>query len=105
MKAAFEGEDYEVREMYPTFAKEAEEEGEKEAAVLFKQITKVEAHHRERYQKLLDMVEKGTVFKREAPIKWKCSVCGYVYEGTEPPEKCPSCAHPKSYFELYGENY
>jgi rubrerythrin len=99
LKAAFDGEDYEVREMYPTFAKEAEEEGNKEAAILFNQIAKVEAHHRERYQKLLNMVESGTVFKRDTPIKWKCSICGYVYEGTEPPPKCPCCKHPREYYE------
>ena len=23
--------------------------------------------------------------------KWVCSVCGYVYEGENPPEKCPQC--------------
>jgi len=99
LKAAFEGEDYEVKSMYPTFAKEAEAEGNKAAAILFKQIAKIEAHHRVRYQKLLEMVEKGTVYQRETPIKWKCSVCGYVHEGTEPPEKCPCCKHPKEYFE------
>ena len=30
--------------------------------------------------------------------KWICSVCGYVYEGTEPPEKCPVCKAPASKF-------
>ena len=35
LKAAIAGEHYEVTEMYPTFAREAEEEGEKEAARLF----------------------------------------------------------------------
>jgi len=99
LKAAMEGEDYEVRSMYPEFAKEAEEEGNKTAATLFKQIIKVEAHHRDRYKKLLEMVENGTVFKREKPIKWKCSVCGYVHEGTEPPAKCPCCQHPREYYE------
>jgi rubrerythrin len=99
LKAAFEGEDYEVKSMYPAFAKEAEAEGNKAAAILFKQIAKIEAHHRVRYQKLLEMVEKGTVYQRETPIKWKCSVCGYVHEGTEPPEKCPCCKHPKEHFE------
>ena len=99
LKEAFGGEDYEVQEMYPTFAKDAEEEGNKEAAILFKQIAKVEAHHRDRYQKLLEMVENGTVFKRETPIKWKCGVCGYVYEGTEPPAKCPCCKHAREYYE------
>lgn len=99
LKEAIEGEHYEVVDMYPTFAKEAEEEGNKEAAILFKMIAKVEAHHRDRYRKLLEMVEAGTVFKREEPIKWKCSVCGYVHEGKEPPAKCPCCKHPREYYE------
>ncbi len=99
LKEAMDGENYETTEMYPTFAKEAEEEGNMEAAMLFKQIAKVEAHHRDRYKKLLEMVENGTVYKRDEPIKWKCSVCGYVHEGTEPPEKCPCCKHPKEFYE------
>jgi rubrerythrin len=99
LKEAMGGEDYEVESMYPGFAKEAEEEGEKEAANQFKQVAKIEAHHRERYRKLLEMVQAGTVYKREQPIKWKCSVCGYVMEGTEPPAKCPSCKHAAEYYE------
>ena len=63
------------------------------------QIAKVEAHHRDRYLALLSMVENGTVFKREQPITWKCSICGYIVEGTEPPPKCPSCKHPKEFYE------
>ncbi len=99
LKAAIEGEHYEHTEMYPEFEKIAEEEGNKEAAKLFKQIAKVEVKHEERYQKLLEMVEKGTVFKRETPIKWKCSKCGFIHEGTEPPKTCPSCDHPTEYFD------
>jgi rubrerythrin len=99
LKAAIEGEHYENSEMYPTFAKEADEEGNAEAAALFRQISKVEVEHEKRYTKLLEMVEKGTVYKREGPIRWKCSKCGYIHEGTEPPEKCPSCKHAKEYYE------
>lgn len=99
LKAAMDGEHYETSDMYPTFAKEAEEEGNTEAAVLFKMIAKVEAHHRDRYKKLLQRVQDGTVFKRDKPIKWKCGVCGYTHEGTEPPEKCPCCKHPKGWYE------
>lgn len=99
LKEAISGEDYETVNMYPQFAKEAEDEGNQQAAVLFKMIGKIEQHHRERYKKLLEMVEDGTVFKREKPIMWKCSVCGYTYEGTEPPPKCPSCKNPKEYYE------
>ena len=36
--------------------------------------------------------------------KWVCSVCGYVYEGENPPEKCPQCGVPGSKFvEQKGE--
>ncbi len=99
LKDAIAGEHYEVTDMYPTFAKEAEEEGNKEAAKLFSEIAKVEEHHRDRFKKLLEMVSSGTVYKREKPIKWKCSVCGYMHEGTEPPETCPCCKHPRAYYE------
>jgi rubrerythrin len=99
LKAAMEGEHYETTEMYPTFAREAEEEGNTKAAILFNQIAKVEAHHRDRYKKLMEMVESGTVWKREQPIKWKCGVCGYIVEGTEPPPMCPCCQHPREHYE------
>jgi len=99
LKEAFGGEDYEVESMYPGFAADAAEEGEKAAEMAFKQVAKIEAHHRARYKKLLEMVEAGTVFKREQPIKWKCAVCGYIVEGNEPPPKCPSCKNPKEYYE------
>ncbi len=99
LQAAIEGEHYETIEMYPTFAREAEEEGQSDAARLFTQIAKVEAQHRDRYKRLLDMLESGTLYKREKSVKWICSKCGYVHEGTEPPEICPSCQHPKEYYE------
>jgi rubrerythrin len=99
LEAARSGENYETVDMYPQFAEEAEEEGNTAAAVLFKMIGKIEAHHRERYEKLLEMVQNGTVFKREEPIKWKCSVCGFTVEGTEPPPKCPACKNPKEFYE------
>jgi rubrerythrin len=99
LKTAIAGEDYEVTTMYPDFAADAEAEGNKEAAMLFKMIARVEAEHRDRYKKLLEMVENGTVYKRDQPIRWKCMKCGHVHEGTEPPPKCPTCQHPREYFE------
>ncbi len=99
LKEAIGGEHHETTSMYPEFADAAEEEGNKEAAILFRMIARVEAEHRDRYKKLLEMVENGTVYKREKPIRWKCSVCGYIHEGTEPPPKCPCCKHPREYYE------
>jgi len=99
LKAAIEGEHFENAEMYPQMQKDAEEEENEEAAKLFDEVAKVEKEHKERYKKLLKMVQDGTVWKRDKPIKWKCSKCGYIHEGTEPPEVCPSCKHPKEYYE------
>lgn len=99
LEEAVAGEDYETATMYPDFARDAENEGEKEAATLFRQIAKVEADHRDRYSKLLEMVKDGTVWKREKPIQWKCMKCGNLHEGTEPPSVCPVCKHPKEYYE------
>ena len=99
LQAAMEGEDYEVKTMYEDFANEAAAEGNTKAETLFRQIQKVEAHHRDRYKALLEMVKSGSVYKRDEAITWKCSVCGYIVEATEPPAKCPCCAHPKEYYE------
>jgi len=99
LKVAIEGENYEHSQMYPKMKKEAEEEGNEVAAKLFQEVSEVEEHHEARFKKLLEMLEKGTLYKREKPIRWKCSKCGYVHEGTEPPEICPACKHPREYYE------
>lgn len=99
LKKAIEGEHYENSEMYPKFAKEAKEEGLKDAVRLFTEISEVESHHEARYKKLLALVESGRVYKRSKPITWKCSKCGYIHVGKEPPEHCPSCKHAREYYE------
>jgi rubrerythrin len=105
LKAAAEGEKLEWGTLYPNFGEIAEKEGFPEVARTFRSVAKVEAYHERRYRKLLANVESNKVFKKETPIKWKCRNCGFVYEGSEAPEKCPVCAHPKSYFEVWCENY
>ena len=105
LRAAAEGEKLEWGTLYPSFAQVAEEEGFAEAARTFRMVAKVEAYHERRYRKLLENVELGEVFKKDKPVMWKCRNCGYVFEGKEVPEKCPVCAHPRSYFELWTENY
>jgi rubrerythrin len=102
---AAEGEKYEWGTMYPDFEKVAREEGETEAADLFKELGEVEEQHEKRYLKLLENVKNGTVFKKDQPTRWKCRNCGYVHEGTEAPQTCPACKHPQAYYELLAENY
>ena len=37
-------------------------------------------------------------------MKWYCTVCGYVHEGDQPPEKCPVCKQPASKFKPMDED-
>jgi rubrerythrin len=105
LEAAAEGEKLEWGTLYPNFAKVAEEEGFTNVARTFFMVAKVENYHERRYRKLLANIEQNVVFKKDSPIKWKCRNCGYVFEGSEVPEKCPVCDHPRSYFEVWCENY
>ncbi|MBW2062831.1 MAG: rubrerythrin family protein [Deltaproteobacteria bacterium] len=105
LKASAAGENYEWTEMYPSFAKKANEEGFEDVAAIFTSIAKAEKQHEKRYNDLLRNVEAGQVFKRDKPVVWRCLNCGYLHEGEEAPEVCPACAHPQAYFELLGENY
>jgi rubrerythrin len=99
------GENEEWTQMYKDFAEEAKAEGFDELALLFERVGEVEKGHEERYLKLLERLEKGEVFKRDNVYAWKCLKCGHVHFGTEPPELCPVCSHPKGYFELRSENF
>ena len=99
------GENYEWTEMYPTFAKEAREEGFEHIAYLFEEVAKIEKEHEERYRKLLANVEGGLVFSRDEEMIWQCSNCGHIMVGKKAPEVCPVCAHPQSYFEIKADNY
>lgn len=105
LQAAANGENEEWTELYPEFAKIAEEEGFREVSNTFKQIAKAEYQHEARYLKLLDRVKTNTVFSREEAILWQCRHCGYVVESKTAPAKCPSCKHPQAYFEPMRQNY
>ena len=100
LKAAIAGENFEQTQMYPEFADMAEEEGLTEIATRIRAIAVAEKHHEERFRKLLEEVEGNSVFKKEKKVYWVCRKCGYVSEANEAPEKCPSCGHPQSYFEV-----
>lgn len=105
LKAAAAGEHYEHTEMYPAFAAVAKEEGFDDIAAVFMNVAVAEKQHEKRYRDLAENIEKGRVFKREAPVKWRCLNCGYIYEAQEAPKQCPACAHPQAFFELLGENW
>lgn len=105
LKAAIKGENYEHTKMYPEFAQIAEEEGYPLISQRLKSIAKAEEHHQERYEKLLKELENKTIFEKGKEVWWVCRECGYQSYGKKPPEICPSCDHPRAYYELKCEEY
>lgn len=105
LRAAAAGEHMEWESLYPAFAATAEQEGFPGVAAAFRSISKAEKHHEERYLALSKNLENGSLFEKTSAITWECSKCGYVHEGTTPPNKCPACHHPREYFFVLAENY
>ncbi len=99
------GENHEQTEMYPGFAKIAREEGFDEIARTMEAIAVAERQHEKQYRELAANIKAGRVFKRDAPMTWRCRNCGYTHSGNQAPEKCPACIHPQAHFELLGENW
>jgi len=105
LEVAAAGENLEWTKIYSDFGKVAGEEGFPEIARSFEQISRVEKFHEARYRKLIENVKNGEVFKKKTSVKWHCTNCGYIYEGTEAPKECPACKHPQAFYELLAENY
>ena len=105
LASAAAGENYEWTDMYEGFAKTAEEEGFLDLAKKFRLVAAIEKHHEERYRALLKNVETAAVFEKSEVKVWECRNCGHIVVGTAAPEICPTCVHPRSYFEIHAENY
>jgi len=105
LKAGAAGEHHEWSEMYPSFAKTAREEGFEMIANVFEAIAVAEKQHEKRYLELARNLLDGKVFKKDKPVVWRCINCGYLHEGTDAPDVCVACAHPKAHFEVLAENW
>jgi rubrerythrin len=106
LKAAAAGELEEWTDMYPRMAKEAKEEGFVQLAIMFEGIAAIEKAHQERYQKLLEAVEAGTVFAKPEPTSWECRNCGHHLIDTGKAAKlCAVCKHPQAFFEITKTNF
>lgn len=90
LKAAIAGEKAESGEMYPSFAKTAEEEGFKDIAERFKHIAAIEKTHETKFQKLLDTLKKDS---DTGSGGWKCKNCGHPVNAKAAPPACPVCGN------------
>jgi rubrerythrin len=105
LRAAAAGERHEWTTLYRSSAEDAVQEGLRDVAETFKQVAAVEEWHERRYNKLAEALQNKSFFKKPNKALWKCRECGRVVEAFEAPLKCPTCAHPQAFFELYAENY
>jgi rubrerythrin len=105
LEVAIYGETHEELDLYPKFAETADKEGLHKIATRFRMISIAERHHKKRFQAILDELKNNSFFKKETKVYWACLECGYLYEGEEPPKICPSCDHPKEYYELLSEKF
>ncbi|MCX7959813.1 MAG: rubrerythrin family protein [Deltaproteobacteria bacterium] len=92
LENAFQSENLVNGIYYPRMLKEAEEDGEKGAAIVFSQARDVESVHAKLYENAL----KHMMEEREVEY-YVCPVCGYLREGA-PDENCPVCNAPKEKF-------
>ena len=105
LEDAANGENYEWTQMYAQFAQEAEEEGFKDIAFLFKKVAEIEKHHEDRYKKILENLKIGKVFEKDEEVEWECANCGFRHRGAKSVEVCPVCKHPRAFFFMSEANY
>ncbi len=95
LEAAIEGEGEEFKKMYPEFLAVAEQEGNKRAAISFKNALAVEEIHYHLYSEALAAVKEG---KDLAPASIHvCDVCGNTVFG-DAPDRCSVCGAAKERF-------
>ena len=85
MEQAFRQENAVNGVYYPKMLQDAEDEGEKAAALIFSQARDVEGVHIKLYRKALENLTEDRFVDY-----YICGVCGYVHEG-KPSDPCPVC--------------
>lgn len=87
--------------IYPAFAQDAEDEGFKDIANLFKLVAKVEEHHEMIFRYLAEAFSKGVLYSNETPILYICGDCGHMHTSTKAWTKCPLCGASQGEVELH----
>ena len=94
LETAISGETNECKNLYRDFANVAQDEGFQEVADKFNMIADIECEHVQDFEFI-----KDDIIDPLSHSFYKCSNCGYIHRGNEPPEICPVCEHPKEYFK------
>ena len=91
----------EAENLYPSFAKIAEEEGFGQIALKFRQVAMVEDNHRIIFNYLYEAFKDGSLYKADRPMLWICGECGYMHTTKEAWNICPLCGASQGEVELH----
>lgn len=88
----------EADDVYIHFANTAENEGFNKVAQDFRNIAKIEKIHGDRFGNLAQLLQNNQLYTSSSTLRWMCQNCGFIFEGTQVPEKCPVCDHDQGFF-------
>lgn len=98
LKSAHHNEYEEYQDVYQNFSEIAKQEGFLKVAQDFKNIAEIEKTHGDRFQEIAALLENNQLYVSNVTCQWMCLNCGFIYEGTAVPERCPVCDHDQGYF-------
>jgi rubrerythrin len=101
LRAALEGEQYEIDSMYPEFLSEATAQDNIAAVRTFEWAMEAEKTHARLYTEAISLLESGEPGTWLSAIRnfYVCAVCGYTSEEREA-EHCPACNYLWEKFEV-----
>jgi rubrerythrin len=105
LRAAQHNELEEWGEVYSSFGETAKEEGFTDIAHTFEGVARIEKTHADRFGRIADELENGTLFRRNEEITWICTNCGHIHVGKEAPGVCSVCQHPRGFFMPFDESF
>lgn len=98
LKTSYHNEYEEYQNIYPSFAKIAQEEGFPQIANAFEQISQIEKVHGDRFGRFANYLKSSKLFDSFAEQSWICLNCGNIHVGSKAPLVCPVCHHNQGYY-------
>ncbi len=87
----------EGKNIFPHFAKIAQDEGFDDIANTLSLISEVNLRNAEKLSFLAEKFDDGTLYSDDKINTWTCSNCGHSEEKKEAWDKCPLCSYPQGY--------
>ena len=90
----------EHKNIYPSFAKIARDEGYDDVAQAYEMISKVEGVHHEILSQIAADIKNSTLFKKPQPTDWQCTLCGHEEQSKSCWKTCPLCKADQGYAQV-----